>query len=62
MIECVHNIRANGSDIEDEVVSLLFMRAQQDEYDGFRQMLERERDKCIIDWLRTMLRARYDLL
>ena len=62
MIEDVRNMRANGSDIEDEVVCLLFLRALQDEYNVFRQMLERRREKLTIDRLRTELRARYDLL
>ena len=62
MIEDVRNMRANGSDIEDEVVCLLFLRALPDEYNVFRQMLEREREKLTIDRLRTELRARYDLL
>ena len=58
MIEDVRNMRANGSDIEDEVVCLLFLRALPDEYNVFRQMLEREREKLTIDRLRTELRAR----
>ena len=61
IIEDVRNMRANGSDIEDKVVCLLFLRALPDEYNVFRQMLEREREKLTIDWLRTELRARYDL-
>ena len=55
-------MRENGSDIEDEVVCLLFLRALPDEYNVFRQMLEREREKLTIDRLRKELRARYDLL
>ena len=55
-------MRANGSDIEDEVVCLLFLRALPDEYNAFGQMLEREREKLTIDRLRTKLRAQYDLL
>ena len=55
-------MRANGSDIEYEVVCLLFLRALPDEYKVFRQMLEREREKLTIDRLRSELRARYDLL
>ena len=55
-------MRANGSDIEDEVVCLFFLRALPDEYNVFRQMLEREREKLTIDRLRTELRARCDLL
>ena len=62
MIEDVRNMRANGSDIEDEVVCLLFLPALSDEYNVFRKMLERKREKLTIDRLRTELRARYDLL
>ena len=62
MIEDVRNMRANGSDIEDEVVCLLFLRALPDEYNVFRQMLERKTEKLTIDRLRAELRARYDLL
>ena len=54
-------MHANGSDIEDEVVCLLFLPALPDEYIVFRQMLEREREKLTIDRLRTELRARYGL-
>ena len=60
--EDVRNMRANDPDIEDEVVCLLFLRALPDEYNEFRQMLEREREKLTIDRLRTELRTRYDLL
>ena len=59
MMEDVRNIRANGSDIEDEVVCLLFLRALPDEYIVFREMLETEREKLTIDRLRTELPARY---
>ena len=62
MIEDVRNMRANSLDIEDEVVCLHFLRALPDEYNVFRQMLERKREKLAIDRLRTELRARYDLL
>ena len=61
MIEDIRNMRANGSDVEDEVVCLLFLRALPDEYVVFRQMLEREREKLTIDRLRAELRARHDL-
>ena len=62
MVEDNRSMRANGSDIEDEIVCLLFLQALPDEYNVFRQMLEREREKLTIDRLRTELRARYDLL
>ena len=52
-------MRVNDS---GEVVCLLFLRALPDEYNVFRQMLEREREKRTIDRLRTELLARYDLL
>ena len=56
-------MRANGSNVEDEVVCLVNLRALPGEYNVFRQMLEREREKLTIDrLLRTELRARYDLL
>ena len=61
IIEDVRNMRANGSDIKDEAVCLLFLRALPDNYNVFRQMPEREREKLTIDRLRTELRARYDL-
>ena len=61
MIEGVRNMRANGLDIEDEIVCLLFLRALPDEYNMFRQIFEREREKLAIDRLLTELRARYDL-
>ena len=62
MIEDARNMRANGSDVEDEVVCLFFLRVLPDEYNVFRQMVERERKKLTIDRLLTQLRARYDLL
>ena len=61
MIEDVRNMRANGSDIEDEVVCLVFLRALPEEYSVFRKMLERERETLTIDRLRTELRCHYDL-
>ena len=42
MIEDVRNMRANDSDIEDEFVCPLFLRALPEKYSVFRQMLERE--------------------
>ena len=60
-IEDVCNMRANGSDIEDEVVYLLFLRALSDEYNVVSLMLERERETLTIDRLGTELRAWYDL-
>ena len=62
MTEDVRNMRANSSDIEDEVVCLLFLRVLPDDYNMFRQMIEREKETLTIDWLRTELRARSDLL
>ena len=47
MIEDVRHMRANGSDIEDEVVCLLFLRALPDEYNTIQQMLERERKSLL---------------
>ena len=37
------------------------VQRENDEYNAFRQMLERESEKLAIDWLRTELRARCDL-
>ena len=62
MIEDVRNMRANGLDIEDKVVRKLFLRALPDEYSLFRQILERAREKLIINRLRTKIRTRYELL
>ena len=62
IIEDVRNMCANGSNIDDEVVCLLSLRALPDEYNVFRQMLEREKGKLTIDRLLTELRTRYDLL
>jgi len=61
MIEDVCNMSANLSDIEDEVVCLLFLRVLPDENSVFRQMLEREREEPTIDRLRIEMRAQYDL-
>ena len=61
IIEDIRNMRTNGSDIEDGVVCLLFLRALLDEYNVFRQVLGGEREKLTIDRPRTELRARYDL-
>ena len=58
MIEDVRNMRANSSDIEDEVVCLLSFRGLPEEYRVFRKMLERERETLIIDRLRTELQER----
>lgn len=40
LIEDVRNTRGNGSDIEDEVICLLFLRALPDEYSVFRERFE----------------------
>ena len=61
MIQDLRNMHANGSDIEDEVVCLLFLRALPEEYSISRKMLEREQEKLTIDRLRTELRYQYDL-
>ena len=62
MTNDVRNMRANDSDVEDEVVCLFFLRVLPDEYNVFRHMLEREKEKLTIDRLHTELWARYDLL
>lgn len=61
MFEDVHNLPSNGSDIEDKIVCSLILRALPDEYNVFRKMLEREREKLTIDRLRTESRAHCDL-
>ena len=50
MIEDVRNMRVMVR-IEDEIVCLLFLQALPDEYNVFRQVLERERDELTIDRL-----------
>ena len=62
MVEDFRNMCANGSDIEDEVICPLFLRALRDEYNVFRQMLVSERETLTVDRLGTELRALYDLL
>ena len=62
MIEDVRNMLANGSDIENELICLIFLLALSDGHNVFSQMLERERKKLTIDRLRTELRVQYDLL
>lgn len=61
MIKDVRNMRANDSEIEDEAVCLLCLRAPPEEYSVFRQTVEREQVKLTIDRLRTELRAKYDV-
>ena len=62
MLEDVGNMRANSSHIEDEVVCPLFLRTLPDEYNVFRQMLEREGEKLTIDRLHPELRTTDNLL
>lgn len=62
MIEYVYNMRANSSDAEGEVVCLLFLRVLSDGYSVFCMILDKEREELTIDWLRTELIARHDLL
>ena len=61
MAEDARDLRANGTDISDEIVCLLFLRVLPEEYDVFRQIIEREKEPVIIDGLLGELRARFDL-
>ena len=62
MIEDVRDMRTKGSDIEDGVVCLLFLRALSDEYNVLVQIVEKERENLTIKRLRTGLWARLLLL
>ena len=57
----VRDLRANGTDISDEIVCLLFLQVLPEEYDVFRQIVEREKELLTIDGLMGELRARLDL-
>ena len=55
------DLRANGTDISDEIVWLLFLQVLPEEYDVFRQIIEREKEPLTIDRLMSELLARFDL-
>ena len=61
MADDARDLRANGTDISDEIVCLLFLQALPEEYDVFRQIIEREKEPLTIDGLMGELRARFDL-
>ena len=61
MADDARDLRANGTDILDEIVCLLFLQILPEEYDVFRQIIEREKEPLTIDGLMGELRARFDL-
>ena len=61
MADDARDLRANGTDISDEIICLLFLRVLPEEYDVFRQIIEREKEPLTIDGLMGELRARFDL-
>ena len=61
MANDARDLRANGTDISDEIVCLLFFQVLREEYDVFRQIIEREKELLTIDGLMGELRARIDL-
>ena len=54
-------LRANSTDILDEIVCFLFLQVLPEEYDVFRQIGEREKEPLTIDGIIGELRARFDL-
>ena len=61
MADDARDLRANGTDISDEIVCLLFLQVLPEEYDVFRQITEREKEPLTIDGLMGEIRARFDL-
>ena len=61
MADDARDLRANGTDISDEIVCLLVLQILSEEYNVFRQIIEREKELLIIDGLMTELRTRFDL-
>ena len=61
MADDARDLRANGTDISDEIVCLLFLQILSEEYNVFLQIIEREKELLIIDGLMCELRARFDL-
>ena len=61
MADDARDLRANGADISDEKICLLFLQTLSEEYDVFRQIIEREKELLTIDGLVGELRARFDL-
>ena len=60
MADNARDLRANGTDISDEIVCLLLLQVLSEEYDVFRQIIEREKEPLTIDGLMGELRARFD--
>ena len=61
MADDARDLRANGTDISDEIVCLLVLQILSEEYNVFRQIIEREKELLTIDGLMTELRTRFDL-
>ena len=61
MADDARGLRANVTDISDEIVCLLFLQVLPEEYDDFRQIIERENEPLTIDGLMGELRARFNL-
>ena len=61
MADDARDLRANGTDISDEIVCLMFLQILPEECDVFRQIIEREKEPFTIDGLMGELRARFDL-
>ena len=61
MADDARDLRANGTDILDEIVCLLFLQVLPQEYDVFRHIIEREKEPLTINGLMGELRARFDL-
>ena len=61
MVDDARDLRANGTDISDEIVCLLSLQVLPEEYDVFRQIIEREKEPLTIGGLMGELRARFDL-
>ena len=61
MADNARDLRANRTDISDEIVCLLFLQVLPEEYDVFRQIIEREKEPLTIDGPMGELRARFDL-
>ena len=61
MTDDARGLRANSTDTSDEIACLLFLQILPEEYDVFRQIIEREQELLTIDRLMGELRARFDL-
>ena len=61
MVDDARDLRANGTDISEEIVCLVFLQVLPEEFDVFRKIIEREKEPLTIDGLMGELRARFDL-